>query len=152
MAEIRTVTTLVRKRDEIRASIRMYEKKLAQAQVDLAHVTGAIRLFQASGRSQDLSRYMDSYRLFKRGEPWAICKAALASGPLTTKELAMELMKAKGMDLKDAVLQRTLGHRLIHSLRMQEKRKQVSRDGKRHGVSVWRLPAYQSGTPGGTLL
>jgi hypothetical protein len=140
MAEIRTVTTLVKKRDEIRASIRMYEKKLEQAKVDLAHVTGAIRLFQASGKAQDLSRYMDSYRLFKRGEPWAICAAALVNGPLSTKELALELMKAKGMDLKDAVLQKTLGHRLIHSLRMQEKRKQVARHGKRHGVSVWRLP------------
>ena len=31
MAEIRTVTTLVKKRDEIRATIRMYEKKIAQA-------------------------------------------------------------------------------------------------------------------------
>jgi hypothetical protein len=31
MAEIRTVTTLQYKRDEIRATIRMYEKKIAQA-------------------------------------------------------------------------------------------------------------------------
>lgn len=45
---------------------------------------------------------MDSYRLFKRGEPWAIRAAALANGPLSTKELALELLKAKGMELKDA--------------------------------------------------
>ena len=31
MPEIRTVTTLQYKRDEIRATIRMYEKKIAQA-------------------------------------------------------------------------------------------------------------------------
>jgi hypothetical protein len=37
MAEIRSVTTLRHKRDEIRASIRMYEKKIAQARADLAH-------------------------------------------------------------------------------------------------------------------
>jgi hypothetical protein len=41
MAEIRTVTTLRRKRDEISASIRLYEKKLEQARADLAHVTAA---------------------------------------------------------------------------------------------------------------
>jgi tartrate dehydratase alpha subunit/fumarate hydratase class I-like protein len=35
MAEIRTVTTLRRKRDEISASIRMYEKKVAQARAGL---------------------------------------------------------------------------------------------------------------------
>jgi len=34
MAEIRTVTTLKHKRDEISASIRMYEKKIAQARAD----------------------------------------------------------------------------------------------------------------------
>jgi hypothetical protein len=72
MPEIRTVTTLTRKRDEIRASIRMYEKKIAQAQSDLAHVTAVLRLFEASDKPQDLARYVDSYRLFKRGEPWAI--------------------------------------------------------------------------------
>ena len=72
---------------------------------------------------------MDSYRLFKRGEPWAICAAALATGPQTTKELALALMRAKGMDLGDTVLAKAIGHRLIHSLRMQAAR-----------VSVWQLP------------
>jgi hypothetical protein len=140
MAEIRTVTTLVKKRDEIRATIRMYEKKIAQARSDLSHVTAVMQLFEASGKTQDLARYADSYRLFSRGEPWAICAKALAGGPLTTKELALELIKAKGLDERDGTLAKTIGHRLIHSLRMQEKRKRVARNGKRHGVSVWRLP------------
>ena len=94
MTEIRTVTTLRRKRDEISASILLYEKKLEQARADLAHVTAAIRIFAATGRPQDIPRYVDSYRLFKRGEPWAICAAALAKGPQTTKELALALMRA----------------------------------------------------------
>jgi hypothetical protein len=38
------------------------------------------------------------------------------------------------------VLAKAIGNRLIHSLRMQGTRKRVGRDGKRHGVSVWRLP------------
>ncbi len=36
MPEIRTVTKLRRKRDEISASIRLYERKLEQARADLA--------------------------------------------------------------------------------------------------------------------
>jgi hypothetical protein len=132
MPEIRTVTTLIHKRDEIRASIRIYEAKIAQARSDLSHVTAVLRLFEASGKTQELARYMDSYRLFKRGEPRAICAKALAGGPLATKELALELVKAKGMDTGDAVLAKTIGHRLIHSLRMQEQRGKVRRDGKRH--------------------
>jgi hypothetical protein len=42
MLEIRTVTTLVHKRDEIRALIRVYEKKVAQVRSDLTHVLAAL--------------------------------------------------------------------------------------------------------------
>ena len=73
MTEIRTVTTLPRKRDEISTSIRLYENKLERARSDLAHVTAAIRIFSATDRPQDIPRYVDSYRPFKRGEPWTIC-------------------------------------------------------------------------------
>jgi hypothetical protein len=38
MAEIRTVTTLRRKRNEIELAIENYEKRLAQARADLAHI------------------------------------------------------------------------------------------------------------------
>jgi hypothetical protein len=106
----------------------------------LAHVTAAIRIIEASGRPADIARYVDTYRLFKRGEPWAICQTALASGPKDTRELAVELMKAKGMDTADTVLAKGLTNRLIHSLRMQEGRGRVSREGKRKGVTVWKMP------------
>lgn len=59
MPEIRTVTTLRRKRDEISASIRLYEKTLEQARADLAHITAAIRIFAVTDRPQDVSRYVD---------------------------------------------------------------------------------------------
>jgi len=41
MTEIRTVTTLRRKRDEITAIIKLYERQLKQAHADLAHVNAA---------------------------------------------------------------------------------------------------------------
>ena len=141
MAEIRTVTTLQRKRKQIAASIKLYERQLAQARLDLAHVEATIRIFAASGAPQDIARYVDSYRLFRRGEPWAICQAALAkSGPLDTRQLALAMMAAKDMDTGDTVLAKGLTNRLIHSLRMQEHRGRVKRDGKRKGLTVWRLP------------
>lgn len=73
MLEIRTVTTLQRKRRQIAAGIKLYERQLRQARIDLAHVEATIRIFAASGQPQDIARYVDSYRLFKRGGPWAIC-------------------------------------------------------------------------------
>ena len=68
MAEIRIVTTLRRKRDEIAGSIRLYERQIKQAHADLSHVTAAIRIFEASGSRKDLPRHVDVYRLWKRGE------------------------------------------------------------------------------------
>jgi hypothetical protein len=91
MAEIRTVTTLRRKRDEIAASVRLYERQLEQAKADLA--------------------------LFRRGETWAICREALAAkGAMTTKELVDELMKARKLPTGDRILNRALGMKLVNAL------------------------------------
>jgi hypothetical protein len=85
---------------------------------------------------------MDVHRLFKRGETWAICREALAaSGPMTTKELIDELMKARKLPTGDKVLNRALGQKLVNSLGKQELRGKLVRDGKRKGVVIWRLPA-----------
>ena len=140
MAEIRTVTTLQRKRDEIIHTIHLYERKIEQARVDLAHVTAAIRIFKASGSTTQMARYTDVHRILKRGEAIDICKQALASGPKTTTELATHIVKAKGFDQGDKVLAKAIGNRLIHALRMQAQRGNLNRIGKRHGVSVWCLP------------
>ncbi|TAK48524.1 MAG: hypothetical protein EPO23_07820 [Xanthobacteraceae bacterium] len=132
------MTTLRTKRDEIIASIRLYERQLEQARADLAHINAAIRIFEASGDAKDMPRYVDVHRLFKRGEPMELCKAALAGGPKTTRELALYVMQAKGLDTDDKVLAKGIGSRLIHALRMQASRGKIVQDGKSRGVSVWR--------------
>ena len=93
MAEIRTVTTLKYKRDEITRAIVNYENKIAQAKVDLAHINAAIRIFEIGEdgrrrRRKHVAPYVDIYRMFKRGEMVAICKAALAKGPMNTRQLS----------------------------------------------------------------
>jgi hypothetical protein len=95
MSEIRTVTTLRSKRDEIAQSIRLYEERIKQARADWAHITAAIRIFEASGDPKEMGRYVDTYRMFRRGEPIAACKEALATGPKSTRELALHVMKAR---------------------------------------------------------
>jgi hypothetical protein len=52
--------------------------------------------------------YVDTHRIFARGEAMALCKATLASGPMSTRQLAMHVMKAKGLDTGDRVLERPL--------------------------------------------
>ena len=115
MGEIRTVTTLRAKREEIAASIKLYEDRIKQAGADLAHVTACIKIFEASGDTQDMPKYVDVYRLFKRGEPMAVCKEALASGPKSTRELALAVMEFKGLDIGDKVLAKAVAAQLIHA-------------------------------------
>jgi hypothetical protein len=141
MTEIRTVTTLRSKRAEILASISLYEKRIAQARADLSHVTACIAIFEASGESEGLSSYVDTHRLFARGEMMRLCKEALASGPKTTKELALHVMAAKGLDTGDKVLAHAIAHRMIHALRQQWRRGQLQDGGKAKGARVWSRPS-----------
>ena len=140
MAEIRTVTTLRSKRAEILSSISLYEKRLSQARADLSHVTACIAIFEASGDGEDLSSYVDTHRMFARGEIIAICKEALASGPRTTKELALHVMAAKGLDTGDKVLAHAMAQRMIHALRQQWRRGLIEGEGKIKGARIWALP------------
>ena len=59
---------------------------------------------------------------------------------MTTRELALHIMKAKGLDTGDKVLAKAVANRLINSLRGQYHAGKITLAGKRHGVSVWRLP------------
>jgi hypothetical protein len=137
VAEIRTVTTLRYKRDEIETAIVNYEKRLAQAKADLTHINAAIAIFEASGDAKSVQAYFDLHRLFKYGEISALCKAALANGPLSTRDIATYVIEAKGLDLNDKVLAKAIGMRLIHSLRRQ--RKTIVSIGRHKAAHIWRL-------------
>jgi hypothetical protein len=141
MAEIRTVTTLRIKRDEIAASIENYERRIAQARADLAHVTAAITIFEATGEPGAIAPYVNLDRVFKRGHAVDLCKQALASGPLNTRQLALHVMQTNGLDCGDRVLAKAIALRLVNALRMQWKRGKVVTAGKENGVRIWTLPA-----------
>ena len=128
------MTTLLAKREEIQASIKLYEERIKQARADLAHVTACIKIFEASGDAHDMPN-VDVYRLFRRGEQMGVCKEALASGPKSTREL-----ESKDLDTGDKVLAKAVAAQLIHQLRMQASRGKIIRDGKKGTALVWRLP------------
>jgi hypothetical protein len=139
MAEIRTVTTLRSKRVEIISTIAHYEKRIAQARADLSHVNACITLFEASGEPGAVTPYVDTHRMFARGELMTLCKQSLASGPKTTKELALHVMAAKGLDTGDKVLAHSMAMRLIHALRQQWRRGLITGEGKVKSARVWAL-------------
>ena len=57
---------------------------------------------------------------------------------MTTRALALHVVKAKGFDETDAVLLRAVTLQLVQSLRMQAKRGRVTMAGKRKGICVWK--------------
>lgn len=138
MAEIRTVTTLTTKREHLERAILGYEKALEQARADLAHVIATIAMFERA-EPGEAPRYADIHRLFQRGEVTKICKQALASGPLDTRELAAHVLSAKGFDATDEVLRKAVAFKIVQALRQQYLRGGIGDAGRRKGVRVWTL-------------
>ena len=144
MTEIRTVTTLRRKRDQIRKTIRDYEKKLDQAKADLAHVAACISIFEAKGQHTELPAYADIQHLFRYAEGIKLCREALESGPKTTRELAAYIASAKGLDARDHVMNKVICRKIIHMLRRQAQQGKLLIDGKRQAALIWRLPSEKT--------
>ncbi len=141
MAEIRTVTTLQLKRQQIVASISHYETQLEQARADLSSINAVIRVFEAGDDPRKLPVYADTFRLFVRGEKWKLCQKALAETPeLTTRQLALYIMGAKGFDAKDSVLVLSMTRNITSTLRTRWLRGELTVVGKRNGMCIWRLP------------
>lgn len=142
MSDPNVLKTLRRKRDDIENAIVTYEKRLAEARADLAHVNATIRLFEAAAAPADVRVYQDIHRLFRRGELVTLCKAALAEhGPLDTRELSTQVVRAKGFDEADKELRKAIAYKIVQALRMQLKRGTIGAEGKRNNVWVWRLQA-----------
>jgi hypothetical protein len=139
MAEPQIVTTLSNKRDELERIISSYEKAIEAARRDLAHVNATLQLFEREGVPSAYPSRTNLVRVFRRGEIFAICKAALAQAPagMYTRELALAVLRAKEMDEGDAVLRKALAWSIINIMRVEHRRGKVTDVGKRKGVRVW---------------
>lgn len=147
MAEIRTLTTLATKRDEIVRSIEAYEAKLDQARADLSHINAVMVLFAHDpAQMLDYKPYSSMAKLFGYGELARLCKAALeAGGEMTGAEIAAKVIEAKGLDGRDLVLAKTLTLQVAHTMNSLMQRKTVRRVGmrklnKRKPMRIWALP------------
>lgn len=139
MSDPQVLTTLRRKRDEIEAYIGKMERQIEDAKRDLSAVNATIRLYELD-RSEPgaVAPYAEIHRLFRRGEMTTICKQALQhEGPLDTRELAVRVIRTKGMDEDDRLLRKTIAFRIVQALRLHERRGGVRSDGKRQGVRIW---------------
>jgi hypothetical protein len=141
MAEPHIVTTLRSKRDELERIIGSYEKATDAARYDLSHVNATLQLFERGADPKAYPSKMSIIRLFKRGEVFAICKAALAQAPngMDTRELALAVIRSKALDECDTVLRKAVAYSIINVMRQQHQRGAVADGGRSRGVRVWRL-------------
>lgn len=141
MAEPQIINTLRSKRDELERIISSYETVATAARRDLAHINATLELFERNGASNAYPSRMSIVRMFNRGEIFTLCKVALAEAPngLDTRELALALIRAKGMDETDAVLRKAIGFRIVQVMLRQEARLFVTGVVKRKGLRVWRF-------------
>lgn len=105
------------------------------------HVNATLRLFELNGEPEIFPVHVNLSRLFKRGEIFRICQAALAEvqSGLDTRELAVAVIRAKGLDERDAVLRKAVELKVVSTLGMRAKRGQIVSAGRRKGVRVWRI-------------
>lgn len=87
---------------------------------------------------------MDVQHLFKRGEQTKLCLTALADGPPNTRQLALYIIKVKGLNQADKVLAKSIGSRLIHALQMLKRQKRVIAMGRLKAAMIWELPAVKT--------
>ena len=142
MRDPNVLLTLRRKREEIEDAIRAYEAKIAICRRDLAHVSATIQIFEVNGEPVQFPVHMNITRLFKRFEMSKLCREALeCEGPLTTRELAVRVLRAKGLDGGDAVLRKTIAMKIVQSLSRLALRGAIGDAGKRRGVRLWKVDA-----------
>jgi hypothetical protein len=133
------VVSLRRKRDEIEAALRRFERLAEIARADLASVEATLALFETTDPSS-ARVYSDLDRLFARGELVAACLSALAREErLTASALALRIMRLKGLNAADVMLRKALARRIGNALTRRMKRGEVRIVGRRANAARWAL-------------
>lgn len=131
------INTLQSKATELAAYIRKLETAIGQARADLAHVNASIRLFQAPSPGTIAPVRMNIGLLLKSKELGRLCREAIATGPKSTREIAVHVITDKGLDVDDKHLLSAVALRVVNTMRQAEKRGKVQRVGKVGTTIVW---------------
>lgn len=132
MAESLVISGLRAKRDDLARDIAHATAVLRQLTADLDTIENALRVMDPEAEPARLS-LTARRQTAGRGEVVRLVLAALraAPGPLSTREVALAVMAARGMDAADARLVRLMVRRVGMCLAGQRKRSTVVRDGLR---------------------
>lgn len=140
MADPHVISALREKRALVAGLIEKLERKLEQQRADLTHIDGVLRLFQPDRDPAEIRpkrTYVRRTRYFARNELSRLCMDALraaAGALLTTDEIAARVIAAKGFDVADSVLRKSISEQCVTLLRSLRKRGTVDQIGLGKGI------------------
>lgn len=143
MADPHVVSQLRAKQAELQAAVGYFEGKLAEARTNLMHVNATLRLFELPEDGvQRYPTHINLARIFPRGELLALSIAALREFgvPMTSRALSKEIVRRKGWDVNDVVLQRGITAKLKHPLLRAARKGRLRECDRESGLRVWGLP------------
>jgi hypothetical protein len=141
-----TVAGLVAKRAEIAGKIENLQDQLRELVIALDHVDATIHIFDPSIELEDIrARPVPPAHHAFRGEVTRIVLTTLrdAPRPLTTAEIAQEVMMARGLDVGNKRLAKAFLKRVGACLRHWQVRGTISAAGERGGYKIWRTQTKQ---------
>ena len=140
MAETHVIGALRNKRAEMAGMLRQLEQQLAQQRANLAHVDATMRLFDPDIRPKDIRPKQPRERnaWFRQGECLRLIYDELreATQPLTTRELAEQIMRVKAIPAADNDRRERVQKTLLATL---NRAKQTIARVEIAGVLRWRL-------------
>jgi hypothetical protein len=140
MAELHVIGALRNKRAELAGILRQLEQQLVQQRANLAHVDATMRLFDPDIRPNDIRPKLPRERnaWFRQGECLRLVYDELreASQPMTTRQLAEQIMRVKAIPAADDQRRERVQKTLLASL---NRAKQTIARVEIAGVVRWRL-------------
>jgi len=140
MGDTFIISGLTSKRAELSGIIADLEKRIGQHRADLVHIDAVLRLYgtaEPEAIAPKAVRKRNDW--FKPGELARMVLDILrvASAPLTSKEIAAQVMQRRGLDAGDARTAHLIG-RLVHNAVTRQAADLVERVGG-GPVAVWRV-------------
>lgn len=123
MAEPHVITALVRKRAELAGDIENAHERLRQMVLDLENLDATLRIFDPDYQIEAIKpkAFRPPKDWANRGEMTRIVLSILrqASEPLTTRDIALQLLVERALDKSDQRLLRLMTKRVGVALRLQ---------------------------------
>jgi len=140
MSEPHVIAALRRKRSELGGVVNQLEQRLMKHRADLAHLDATMQLFDPDIRPQEIRPRQQRARSvwFRPGECLRLIYDELrdASQPVTTRELAVRLMRVKAMPIDDDRRRELIQKTILGSL---NRAKETIVRIETAGVVAWRL-------------